>query len=397
MDVRLSIVIPTLGRDTLERTLASCSDADELVVVLDTSRGGSLPCKLPPNAVYAEGDFGVTGGHAGRAHGIALATGTHLAFFDDDDVYNPGAVELMRDAACEVPVIFRMNHYSHGVLWREPVIQFGNVSTQMYVVPNDPARFGSWTPHWPGLPEPGGDYTFIKETCELMGGPVWREDIISTLRPELHSPPITISIVTAWHNHLELAEDYFKAVATRRSDDQLLIVDNGSTPPLPFGTIQLNENLGFVGGNNVGLGSAEAEAVLFLNNDVRIVRTHWLEEIRDALEPGVLVGPLRSGQHADIDGTRLPYIDGWCLAGMRDDLLELGGFEDSLAEPAYYSDNLLCLEARAAGMTLRDVRPGLQHLTNATAGSYKQPSVLAATYANRALYEARARELLAAV
>lgn len=184
MDVSLSIVIPTLGRPSLERTLESCADADEIVVVLDTSRGGSLPCELPANAVFAEGHFGVTGGHAGRAHGIGLATGTHLAFFDDDDVYTPGAIGLMRDAACDRPVIFRMDDYFHGIIWRDPSIWFGNVSTQMYVVPNQPDLLGSWEPHMPGWPQPGGDYTFIKETCERMGEPVWREEVIAVLRPD---------------------------------------------------------------------------------------------------------------------------------------------------------------------------------------------------------------------
>jgi hypothetical protein len=76
----VSVVIPTLGRPTLAATLESCAGADEVVVVLDTARGcHELPCELPPNAVYAEGSFGVTGGHAGRVHGIGLATSTHLA------------------------------------------------------------------------------------------------------------------------------------------------------------------------------------------------------------------------------------------------------------------------------------------------------------------------------
>jgi glycosyltransferase involved in cell wall biosynthesis len=187
MDVKLSVVIPTLGRASLERTLASCADADEIVVVLDKARGVRvLPCPIPPNAVYTEGHFGVTGGHAGRQAGIDLASGTHLAFFDDDDEYTPGAIALMRGAACDVPVIFRMDDPLHGVIWREPVIRWANVSTQMYVVPNIPEKLGSWTPHMPGLPCPGGDFTFIKETCEQMGGPVWREEIISVIRPEMH-------------------------------------------------------------------------------------------------------------------------------------------------------------------------------------------------------------------
>ena len=93
----------------------------------------------------------------------------------------------------------------------------------------------------------------------------------------------------------------------------------------------------------------------------------------------------------------MPYIDGWCLAGMREDLLELGGFDEELAEPAYYSDNLLCLEARAAGMTLRDVDVSLVHKLNVTAGPGHSPSVQAASVANRSRYLARARELLGSV
>ncbi len=390
---RLSIIIPTLGRPTLERTLASCSGADEIVVVLDTARGAvSLPCELPPNAVVIEGSWGITGGHGGRQEGIRRATGTHLAFFDDDDEYTPGAIELMRGVACERPVIFRMDHYAHGVLWRDRQVRFGNVSTQMYVVPN--GELGSWTPHAPGLKEPGGDYTFMAETVSKLGDPVWREEIIAVIRPELHRP--SISIVTPWHNHRELATQYFMAVGQRLSGDELLVVDNNSDPPLPFGTLQVGENLGFSGGCNLGLEAASRDAVLFLNNDIRMLDPHWLRGIREALEPGVIVGPLRFDNHSKVDEQSLPYVDGWCLAGMREDLLELGGFAD-LEEPAYYSDNLLCLEARAHGMTLRHVDVGLQHLENVTAGNQFTPSVQAAATANRARYEARARELLAAV
>jgi glycosyltransferase involved in cell wall biosynthesis len=183
--VKLSIIIPTIGRPSLERTLVSCADADEIIVVLDTARGTTeLPCQLPPNAKLHVGSFGVVGGHAGRVAGIGMATGTHLAFMDDDDVYTRGAVQLMRAAASDRPIIFRMDHYSYGHLWRTPEILFGNVSTQMYVVPNDPARLGTWKPHMPGLKEPGGDYTFIKETCEMMGEPVWRDEVIAKLRPD---------------------------------------------------------------------------------------------------------------------------------------------------------------------------------------------------------------------
>ncbi len=392
--VKLSVVIPTLGRPSLERTLESCAAADEIIVVLDTSRGTTeLPCKLPPNAEFLADRFGVTGGHAGRVVGIGMASGTHLAFMDDDDIYLPGAIDLMRSAACDVPVIFRMDHYTHGHLWRTPTIEFGNVSTQMYLVPNDPARLGTWTPHVPGIPEPGGDYTFIKETCEKMGGPVWRPEVIAKLRPD-RGP--TVAVVTPWHNHLELADDYMAAMEAGPMPDELIVVDNASDPSLDFAAVRLDRNAGFSGGSNAGLKAATTDIVAFVNNDVMLGQPGWLKALCAKVEPDVLVGAqLRNDAHAWVDGEHVPYLDGWCLAGMREDLLWLGGFDESLAEPAYYSDNLLCLEARAAGFHLREepmVR--LRHLCNGSIGPEDRERQRVASHANRKRYMARVRELL---
>ena len=207
----------------------------------------------------------------------------------------------------------------------------------------------------------------------------------------------TIAIVSPWHNHLELADDYFEAVLPEMEPgDQNIIIDDFSQPPLPFATARPARQLGFSGGCNLGLNLATTDAVLFLNNDVELAQRGWLEKIRQALEPDVLVGPIRWDMHADVDGHKMPYIDGWCLAGMRHDLLVLGGFDATLAEPAYYSDNLICLEARAEGMTLREVRPGLRHIENVTAGRASIPQVREASAANRDRYLARARELLVA-
>lgn len=207
---------------------------------------------------------------------------------------------------------------------------------------------------------------------------------------------ISISIVTPWYDHLELCDDYFEAVLPELEDaDENIIVDNGSDPPLAFAKYRPFENLGFCGGCNIGLDMSDRDAVVFLNNDIALKRRGWLNEIREALERDVLVGNLRFDRHSSVDEQAFPYIDGWCLAGMRDDLLALGGFDTKLQEPAYYSDNMLCLEARAMGMTLRDVSVGLVHKLNATAGSAHDERVRAATEVNRSRYEARVRELLA--
>lgn len=203
---------------------------------------------------------------------------------------------------------------------------------------------------------------------------------------------VTLTVCTPWHNHLEFTRDYW--LAMREADATVLIIDNGSEPPLP-NAVRLSSNSGFSHACNVGLWLAQTDAVLFLNNDVAATSRDWLDRLRAALEPGVLIGAnLRDDAHGGVDGQALPYLDGWCLAGMRAELLSLGGFDEDFAEPAYYSDNDLSLRARAAGMTLREVRVGLVHKLNGTA-SRADPQTIRATELNRDRFMSRARSLLA--
>ena len=207
---------------------------------------------------------------------------------------------------------------------------------------------------------------------------------------------MTCTVVTPWHEHLELSQDYWHAIRLA-GNPPVIIIDNGSEPPLPNGW-RLPFNAGFSHACNVGLEQARTDAVLFLNNDVAPAAADWFEHLTAALEPGVLVGAtLHYSPHANVDGHTLPYLDGWCLAGMRADLLELGGFDESYDEPAYYSDNDLCFRARMNGMRLREANIGLTHKTNGTAGPAADPTVQAATLANQARYQALVREALVAV
>ncbi len=206
---------------------------------------------------------------------------------------------------------------------------------------------------------------------------------------------MTCTVVTPWHEHLELSQDYWAAMRAA-NNPPVLVIDNGSVPALPCAW-RLPTNTGFSHACNVGLHLAQTDAVAFVNNDVAPAGPDWLEQLTQALEPGVLVGAnLRFDAHADVDNVSLPYLDGWCLAGMRDDLLELGGFDESYDEPSYYGDNDLCFRARMAGMTLREAPVSLIHKTNATAGPAANPKVQAATAANRARYQALVREALVA-
>lgn len=201
-----------------------------------------------------------------------------------------------------------------------------------------------------------------------------------------------LTAVTPWLNHPELADDYWEAISQAGPGVAALVIDNGSDPPLP-NAHRLEYNAGFSEASNIGLRLATTDAVLFLNNDIACTARGWAQPIREALEPGVLVGcKLRFDAHGDVDGQQFPYLDGWCLAGMTDDLRALGGFDESFQEPAYYSDNDLCFRARLEGMVLREVPVGLVHKGGQTtqANGY----VLPQTAHNRGLFEHRVREEL---
>lgn len=204
---------------------------------------------------------------------------------------------------------------------------------------------------------------------------------------------MTVAVVTPWFEHRDLAAGYDRALELGPWPDELLIVDNGSEPPLGFAAIRNLENLGFCRACNQGLDAATSDVVVFLNNDVTATEAGWLETITDLVEPSLLVGAqLRTDAHAWVDGTVYPYLDGWCLAGLRDDLQEIGGFDTSLEEPAYYSDNLLCLEARQLGFTLHEAKVGLIHMVGQTADRSDR-AVDAASRANHQRYQERVRAL----
>ncbi len=178
---------------------------------------------------------------------------------------------------------------------------------------------------------------------------------------------MTVAVVTPWYRHLELQADYDRALELGPWPDELLIVDNGSSPPLEFAAIRNDDNLGFCKASNQGLEAASSDVVVFLNNDIAATEHGWLEVLHDAVAPSVLVGArIRSDGHAIVDHCVYPYIDG----------------------------NLLCLEARARGFTLRQVDTGLLHREGATKAARTPQETEAASRANQQRSQERVRALV---
>lgn len=158
-----SVIVASGGRPTLQRTIDSIVPQldvhDELLVCVDQ--------RAP-------------WGHASRNRMTLAANGDWLCFQDDDDVYTPGAFDVIRTAVRtgdpNAMHIFRMRYPDGRELWTDPEVRLGNVSTQMVVVPNR-QPLGRWNE---ALYE--GDYSMISETAKHH--PVqWHEHVITLVRP----------------------------------------------------------------------------------------------------------------------------------------------------------------------------------------------------------------------
>jgi glycosyltransferase involved in cell wall biosynthesis len=172
----ISFIVPTIGRASLADTLASIETdpGDEILVVGDCFRHPPTD----PRPRYIPCMAGEDWGCKERTLGIGLARGDYLAFIDDDDVYRTGARAAMREAMRETPdrpVLFRMTYPDGRILWHYPLLRCGNVSTQMVLIPNDPARLGRWTARREG------DFDFLASMQWPPDEIAWRYEVIACL------------------------------------------------------------------------------------------------------------------------------------------------------------------------------------------------------------------------
>lgn len=167
----LSIIVASRGeRPSLARTLESISTqmlpGDELLVGVDEN---SL-C-----------------GYRTRQELMHRARGEALLFMDDDDVYTPGAFEIIRRALYDAPDdihLFRMDTtcwvdsiYDHVWHTRGDFV-VGNVASQIACTPRH-LWLGSWGSRYEG------DWDFLSSTAALNPDSriVWHDDVICLVRP----------------------------------------------------------------------------------------------------------------------------------------------------------------------------------------------------------------------
>lgn len=165
MNATLSVIVASSGRSTLERTVASV-----------------LPQLLPGDELLVDVNDDAPWGHAARNRMMPRAAGDALLFIDDDDVYTPHAIAVIRSAYEKDPLavhLFRMRYPNGNELWGEQRVVCGNVSTQMVCVPGHLAVRHEWGARYEG------DFDFLCGVCgdEQATGPCWHEDVTVLVDP----------------------------------------------------------------------------------------------------------------------------------------------------------------------------------------------------------------------
>jgi len=189
---------------------------------------------------------------------------------------------------------------------------------------------------------------------------------------------------------------------------EVILVDNGSTDEslevlrrYPWvRVIRSDRNLGFAGGNNLGLPLCSGEFVLLLNNDtilnggfIDVLCAYLARRPEVAIVQGKMVLP-RFGNALDVCGSFLtpfgfPYHYGFykpdgpkydrsypvfsakgaCLMFRREIIEKVGGFLFDEDFFCYYEESDFCHRAWIAGFEVHFVNsPPIQHLMSGTAG-----------------------------
>lgn len=179
---------------TLERTIDSVQNqlqnGDEYLIVGDgPQEWARLLAGRYPRVRYLETPEDHTWGNVQRQAGLEAAHGSHLIFIDDDNVMAPGALAVVREAVAEKPTalfLFRTLYFNYagvpdgGTVWRIREIRHSNVDSGNIVIPRRDDLV-SWLVPDKRLYE--ADYHFILNNAAVIGEVVWREEILTIVRP----------------------------------------------------------------------------------------------------------------------------------------------------------------------------------------------------------------------
>jgi hypothetical protein len=177
----VTYIVPTVGRPSLLRTLASIETwpGDEILIVGERRQFTDASVIWQKAGVrFVQCPRGNDWGHTERNVATSQAKGQYIAHIDDDDVYAPGTRTLFESAmqaAPGRPTIFRMRFPNGITLWQDQQIRCGNLGTPCFLMPNVPSKLGTW------MPFVGGDCAFLESSKWPADEYVWRPEVIALL------------------------------------------------------------------------------------------------------------------------------------------------------------------------------------------------------------------------
>jgi len=190
----LSVVIPTIGRASLEDTLTSLriqpeSDGIEVLVVADTHGPVNAQLNYSHKRVedlgfdWLELDAGLNCvGQPQRTFGAKVASAPWVWFTQDDNIAAENSL-LAIQSAIEAqprrrPLFFQMLTYWGARIWQTPVLAQGNIDADCLVFPREVAKQVEWGLRYEG------DLDAAVRAFNLTGGDVaWIDELVSIGRP----------------------------------------------------------------------------------------------------------------------------------------------------------------------------------------------------------------------
>lgn len=191
----LSIIVPTIGRRSLERTLRSFQEQPEragveVLVVADT-HGGMTPDLsqarervLDEGYTWLEHDAGFhCVGQPQRTFGAHQARAPWVWFSQDDNIAAVDSLATI-ELVCDVqprprPIFCRFLSPWGETIWREPELALGNIDADCLVLPRHIARQVSWGLRYEG------DFDAAQQAYHLVHGDVyWCPRVVALARPE---------------------------------------------------------------------------------------------------------------------------------------------------------------------------------------------------------------------
>jgi hypothetical protein len=191
---KLAIIVPTIGRQTLVRTLSSFApdlqeDDHVYIVHTDLVTGTesidvaylSQEHKRYSLATWTYIPFNDGGcwGHNSRNHVLdQQPDADYIWTIDDDDIAVPGTLGQLRRQTAPW-AIYRMhfgdNHPARTITcWREPILRHGDIGTPMILARPCNARFGQ---------RYEGDWDYTQALQAELGEPVFDRTVIALIRP----------------------------------------------------------------------------------------------------------------------------------------------------------------------------------------------------------------------